>query len=632
MAKQEKQAKQPKQKTRAKTRLKQKISKEKSHNRSEDLTKLTEDYNAFCKRLEGLVKALKNQHAAMEQLSKAKFQVAQHLAVLAKDTVLYETTGQTAGVDRSTDSVNSYFSIQEDATKKNTMYASKYKQFVIDYAEEWYKTITERVGADLKKAETMRVELDHYQSKVEALRLSANSTMAKGKQVDGKAAEKLTRNEDKLIKTKESTTKFINDLCLLIEEITERSWRDLHPLLIKCSQFETQVTGEEAKAMASLTEVVTALKKVASDNGITPQARLANLGKLDPHVLSTRSKDDNRNYSNFPTIEDGLSGLAVGGSSKDGGSVYSNGTDNNSSYYPVGTTAPQGLGGFPVRLTSEVSGNSNGSNHSSTSTNNKNGAPSTMSMMNMNAAPAPTLDTMAQAFGSPVPTMGGSMSDFSAAPTPTMSGSVSNFGAVPTMGGSISNIGATPAPPPSSAPPPPPPSTPGAHSTNLFGGPPATTPGHYGGPPAPSPGAAPNPFGGPPATTPGQYGGPPAPSPMTGMGMGMGMNGGGMYGKTSTPGGYPQQSPMAGNFAQHQSPMAGNFAQHQSPMGMGFHQQQSPGGFSQQQSPMGGGMNFAQQQSPMAGNFAQQPSMYPSMAQRQQQATPHAAYGHNPFG
>jgi hypothetical protein len=102
-----------------------------------------------------------NQHAAMQQLAKARFQVAQHLAVLSKDTILFETTGQTSGADRSSDSVNSYFSIQEGVANKTKMYADKYKQFVVDYAQEWYKTITDRVGTDLKKAEKIRVELDH---------------------------------------------------------------------------------------------------------------------------------------------------------------------------------------------------------------------------------------------------------------------------------------------------------------------------------------------------------------------------------------------------------------------------------------------------------------------------------------
>jgi hypothetical protein len=71
------------------------------------------------------------------------------------------------GADRSTDSVNSYLSVQEGVANKSKMYASKYAQFVVSYAEEWYKVVSQRVGEGIKKAEELRVELDHYQSKVE---------------------------------------------------------------------------------------------------------------------------------------------------------------------------------------------------------------------------------------------------------------------------------------------------------------------------------------------------------------------------------------------------------------------------------------------------------------------------------
>lgn len=612
----EKTAKEPKQKTRAKTRLKGKLQKNKSRHKSEDLAKLTEDYNAFCKRLDGLVKALVNQHAAMKQLSKAKYQVAQHLAILSKDTVLYEATGQAAGVDRSTDSVNSYFSIHEGCSNKNSMYADKFKQFVIDYAQEWYKTITERVGAGLEKAETMRIELDHYQTKVEALRLSANSTMAKGKQVDSKAAEKLTRNEDKLIKAKESASKYTNDLCLLMEEITARSWRDLHPLLIKCSQFEVQVSGDEAKSLATLSQVVASLKKVATDHGIKPQARLKDLANLDPHVLSTRSKEDNLKLS----IENGLSGfsgLGLSNGSTDGSaygdsasvyssaavSVYSSATasDKNSEYFPPGSTAPQGLGGFPVRVQSSESISSSG-------------APSTMSMMNINAAPAPTMDTMAQAFGSG-----------------SVSGSAPNINGAASFGNSAPPPGSAPPPPPP-MPPPPPPADFNSHGQFGAG---AASQSSYGAPTSPSPYGVPA-SGGPPAQSLSMYGG----------------GGNSMYGGG---GGYPQQQQKqpqqqphmgGGGYAQQQqqSPMpmsmGGGYSQQQqqSPMGGGFSQQNSPmgGNFSQQHSPMGGNFSQQQQQPMGGGNFAQQSSMFASPPpQQKQQHHPRSAppsYGHNPFG
>jgi len=513
-------------KSRIAVRLKDKVRGSNSHNKSEDLALITEKYNAFCKRLQGLIKALLSQHAAMEQLAKARFIAAQQLADMSKNTVLFETTGQTSGADRSSDSVTSYLSIQEEVASKTKMYTEKYKQFVVDYAQEWYKVVTDRVGADLKKADNIRVELDHYQSKVENLRQNANATMAKGKKVDSKAAERLTRNEDKLIKIKEASSKLISVLCLLMEEVTERSWRDLHPMLIKCAQFEAQVSGDEARAFESMNKVIVALKKVASDHGIKPQARLKDLQTVDPYILSTRSKDDSRNLA----IENGFAGMALGsgssisGGSVTGGSVTGGGGGEDAMHFPPGSTHAQGLGGFPVRVQSGDMSNELGQSSGSTTH-----APSTMSMMNINAAPAPTMDTMAQAFGSGASATASSSAPNSAGVPYNAMDRSRNFSSNSLHSGHFSGEPA-PAPPPCAAPPPPPPSmggSMGGGGYNSFGGP---------GPNQTNP----NPFGAPP----------PGPTPPS---MGMHNN-------------YPQQGvhSQAGNFAQQHYMSGGNLPQQQS--------------------------------------------------------------------
>lgn len=277
--------------------------------------------------------------------------------------------------------------------------------------------------------------------------------MAKGKQVDSKAAGKLTRNEDKLIKVKESGSKFISDLCLLMEEVTERSWRDLHPMLVKCAQFEGQVSSDEAKAFESMNEVVTALKKVASEHGIKPQARLKDLQTADPTILSTRSKDDSRNLA----IENGFAGMALGGSAERG-----IGGSEEAMHFPPGSTHAQGLGGFPVRVQS---------NDMTNELSNSTSAPLTMNMMNINAAPAPTLDTMVQAFGSggaskSAPNSGGlSQNDFEKS---------RQFSSMDSLHSDYNN--GTLAPPPMAAPPPPPPQASMTGGYDQFRVPPTGTP------------------------------------------------------------------------------------------------------------------------------------------------------------
>ena len=166
--------------------------------------------------------------------------------------------------------------------------------------------------------------------------------MAKGKQVDVKSAERLKRNEDKLLKIKETTSKFTQDLCILMDEVVERSWRDLHPLLVKIAQFDVTLSKDEASAIDSLNSVVSELKNVAAKHGIKPQARLKDLENLEPARLSTRTDG-----SGPLAIENGFAGMSLGGSA---GSTFAG--SNNEMHFPPGSTSGQGLGGFPVQVKS----------------------------------------------------------------------------------------------------------------------------------------------------------------------------------------------------------------------------------------------------------------------------------------
>lgn len=120
-----------------------------------------------------------------------------------------------------------------------------------------------------------------------------------------------------------------------MEEVTERSWRDLHPLIVKVAQFDMTVANDDAKSLAPLAQVVATLKQVATDNGLSAQPRLKDLASLKPELLSTRPG--------------GVAGLAI-----EAGPVF--GTSSNTSFdamaLPPGTVAPQGMGGFPVQIPS----------------------------------------------------------------------------------------------------------------------------------------------------------------------------------------------------------------------------------------------------------------------------------------
>lgn len=439
------------------------------------------------------------------------YQVFTGIANMTRKTPLWDATGLMPSEDRPASQVCSLMSIQDTLTAKTTAYSTKYQQFVIEYVMEWEKVVRTRIDNGIKKAETLRRDLDHYQKKVEGLRLEANKVMAKGKQVKSTEAEKLKRNEEKLLSSKQLYNKVATDLCILMEEVTERSWRDLHPMLIKVAQFENTLANDHAKIFASMNNVVDALKAVATSNGLPATPRLKDMASLKPELLSTRPG--------------GVTNLAI-----EAGSSFSpmsfTGGDFSFMAAPPGSVGPQGSGGFPVQIgsTSSNSPTNMGIPNSSPFGSYGNTSlvpapssgpasyepPSTLSMLQISAAsaPAPTLDDV-YGFGSgasvasmPPMNMGGSSNNptnFQRSNSLDMSrsldGGYGGYNPAPSCGDSVysgySGYSSGPMTSAPAAPPPPPPMQPPPPPPGGYQPPPMMAPPSWGAPPPP-PSAAPS--------------------------------------------------------------------------------------------------------------------------------------------
>lgn len=372
---------------------------------------------------------------------------------------------------------------------KSKSYATKYQQFVVDYVIEWEKVVRTRIDAGIKKAETLRRDLDHYQKKVEELRLQANKVMAKGKQVKGDASEKLKRNEEKLLSSKQAYNKVATDLCILMEEVTERSWRDLHPMLIKVAQFEMTLANDQSKIFANLNAVVDTLKGIASSNGIPATPRLKDMSTLKPELLSTRPG--------------GVTNLAIEAGNSFSPSSLGGSTDFSFLAAPPGSVAPQGMGGFPVQIagsaTSPTSPYGSALVPAPASGPPSYEPPSNLGMLQISSSPAPppTLDDV-YGMGSgqsvtSMPALGYGGGGGYNPPAPSGGDSVYS-GYSGYSAGPLTAAPAAPPPPPPMQPPPPPPAsgyTPPAPS--QWGVPTPTTPSYQGGyQPAPSYAPAPS--------------------------------------------------------------------------------------------------------------------------------------------
>lgn len=385
---------------------------------------------------------------------------------MSKETPMFDCIGLMPSADRPSNTVCSYLSVHDDLGAKSKSYAAKYQQFVVDYAVEWEKIVSTRIDAGIKKAEALRIELDHYQKKYEALRLTANQNMAKGKSVASGHQEKLARNEEKLLGSKQIYNKVATDLCILMEEVTERSWRDVHPLLVKVAQFDMTLANDEAKALAALSQVVNALKQVATDNGLSPQPRLKDWATLKPETLSTRPG--------------GVADLTI-----EAGPAFAPIAITSEMALPPGSVGPQGMVGFPIQIASPSNNDpfatSSGSVASFHSAPDPFGGgasaidPLSTSFHNMlsvqTTAPAPTIDDVYGRRFAPSSTHSAPPSgNFSFPALPASTTPNSNWGARSTSfndndsaySGYSAPMSAPPQPP-SMPPPPPPPATYGAY-------------------------------------------------------------------------------------------------------------------------------------------------------------------------
>jgi len=373
-------------------RFKENVLKTSSKNRHVDLDVAAEKFKALKVKLSRLIIVLREQHASMVQLNEKRLQTAIHLAALSQGSPIDFVTGKVdrerpssnrieaepshrdsglgAIVPRSSKTLeNNYALVHTSLNRRSKVYADKYKQFVLNYAIEWEKTITTRVEAGLKTAEVFRRNLDHYTNKTESLRLNCHMIVAKGKVVDPKQGEKLRRNEEKLASARNEYEIFASSLHMLVEEVTDRAWKDMHPLLLKVLQFDSTLSADEAKILGDLKVASDELKKLAGVHNLNPKSRLKDLQSASPESLYTGGTLERTIDRDEPSgnILGGNSGVAVD---------LQNGSD-------FGSATPTGISeGAPFSSSNISAGLSK-----PTST-------SQMLQVAANSAPAPTWDSI----------------------------------------------------------------------------------------------------------------------------------------------------------------------------------------------------------------------------------------------
>ena len=130
----------------------------------------------------------------------------------------------------------------------------------------------------------MIAQMEQLKKEMEKLKMLSEE---KEKPINPKKVEKLDRNKVKLVGARESHDKSGESLYLYLDEVANRSWRDVYPLLQRTVKFDQDVSAMQAKICIRLNGTTELLDLVGKNEAVSVASRLKSLQTLHPEVIYT---------------------------------------------------------------------------------------------------------------------------------------------------------------------------------------------------------------------------------------------------------------------------------------------------------------------------------------------------------
>ena len=193
-------------------------------------------------------------------------------------------------------------------------HARLFKTSIIDYVVEWHEIVTSRVQARVIEFTRLKANLVHYTKKVgglvestekarrqaktnaskqpaptdTSLRGMFNSmAMTRSDSTRGKLEAQLDRNRLKLGGAREVFTMYGQSLILLIDEVVNRAWRDILPVLLRSINLDMHQSKIMASIFAASQVLASELELLGEEHTIDMQGRLQNVKELHPEEIYT---------------------------------------------------------------------------------------------------------------------------------------------------------------------------------------------------------------------------------------------------------------------------------------------------------------------------------------------------------
>lgn len=179
---------------------------------------------------------------------------------------------------------DSFGGVHQSAFNLFKRYHEQYGNYLIKYVEDWERVVSQRINGLLIHYRELQEIAIHYNKKVGGLL----NKVDKSTSVRHKLAEKLDRNEIKEMGAVEARDTVGEHLYLYIEEVMERAWRDVFPLLLRSCRFEAEFSAATAGALSHLVAVAENIQRVGEGEECAILGRLDNLQKKHPEEVYTK--------------------------------------------------------------------------------------------------------------------------------------------------------------------------------------------------------------------------------------------------------------------------------------------------------------------------------------------------------
>jgi hypothetical protein len=205
-------------------------------------------FKVFRAKLKQLRNVLREHHSDLVRAETSRNKVVQALIDVSEDSPIFNLVG---GLPDDLDHSISFAAVHTDFGREMSIRLQKYQDEMIRYVANWESTVTTRIATELRHVDKLYKDFVRYHNKVEALKASAE----KKKNVKDADLDKISRNESKLRTARKEYRRNLVNITLLTEEVTDRGWKDLLPLMAKMIDCDVEACNKTAEVMNELVEV-----------------------------------------------------------------------------------------------------------------------------------------------------------------------------------------------------------------------------------------------------------------------------------------------------------------------------------------------------------------------------------------